>query len=83
MTVEYTDPALVTGTRQTEKPRYRGDASGYGGKIPTRHMVQYAGIWRRVYMMQYGNSGTPYVVVNGADRVLDIDTEYRLKEGAQ
>jgi hypothetical protein len=79
MTVTYTDPALVTGTRQTDQPNYGRTADGYGSKIPTRHMIQYAGRWRRVYVMCYGNVGTAYIVVNGADQVLDIDTEYKLQ----
>lgn len=40
-------------------------ASGYGGKIPTRHKIKINGRWRRVYCMVYSNSGTCYVVVNG------------------
>jgi hypothetical protein len=75
----YTDPALVTGTRQTKEPTYGRNADGYGGKLPTRHMIRYAGRWRRVYVMCYSNSGTAYVVVNGANQVLDIDTEYKLR----
>jgi hypothetical protein len=79
MSVSYTDPALVTETRQTEEPTYGRNADGYGGKLPTRHMIRYAGRWRRVYVMCYSNSGTAYVVVNGANQVLDIDTEYKLR----
>lgn len=38
-------------------------ASGYGGKIPTTHMVKLPGSnrWRRVYIAIYSNSGTCYV----------------------
>jgi hypothetical protein len=38
-------------------------ASGYGKKIPTRHMVQLPGskVWRRVYCCIFSNSGTCYV----------------------
>jgi len=38
-------------------------ASGYGRRIPTRHMVQIPGSprWRRVYCCIYSNSGTCYV----------------------
>jgi hypothetical protein len=79
MSVIYTDPTLVTDQRQTDQPAYGRSASGYGGKIPTRHMIRYAGKWRRVYVMCYSNSGTAYVIVNGTDTVLDIDTEYRLQ----
>lgn len=37
--------------------------SGYGGKIPTRHMVQIDGHkrWFRVYVMCYSNSGSAYI----------------------
>jgi len=38
-------------------------ASGYGRKIPTRHMVKLPGTnrWRRVYCCIFSNSGTCYV----------------------
>jgi len=77
--LKYTNPALVTDRQQTAEPAYGRTASGYGGKIPTRHMIRYAGRWRRVYAMLYSNSGTAYVVVNGEDHILDIDTEYSLR----
>lgn len=78
MSVTYTDPALVTGHRATVPPSYGRTASGYGPKIPTRHMLTYAGRERRVYVMQYGNSGSAYVVVSGVDVFLDTDTEHAL-----
>ena len=80
MSVVYTDPTLVTDKRQTDQPTYGRNADGYGGKIPTRHMLRYAGKWRRVYVMCYSNSGTAYVIVKGAVTVLDTYTEYRLRE---
>lgn len=38
-------------------------ASGYGRKIPTRHMVKLPGVnrWRRVYCCIFSNIGTCYV----------------------
>ena len=36
-------------------------ASGYGKRIPTCHMVQWQGKWRRVYCCIYSNSGTYYI----------------------
>jgi hypothetical protein len=36
-------------------------ASGYGKRIPTRHMVRYMGKWRRVYCCIYSNIGTCYI----------------------
>ena len=35
--------------------------SGYGAKIPTIHMAQWNGRWRRVYVACYGNAGTAYI----------------------
>lgn len=79
MAVKYTDPSLVTDTRVTDAPTSGQTVSGYGGKIPTRHMIRYAGIWRRVYVMIYGNAGSAYVRVMGENFFLDVDTEYRLR----
>jgi hypothetical protein len=47
-------------------------ASGYGGKLTTTRMVEYLGRWRRVYVMQWSNAGTAYVLVKG-ERVIVSD----------
>jgi hypothetical protein len=36
-------------------------ASGYGRRIPTRHIVRIDGKWRRVYCCIFSNIGTCYV----------------------
>lgn len=36
-------------------------ASGYGKRIPTRHMVKFNGKWRRVYCHIFSNRGTLYI----------------------
>lgn len=73
----YTDPARVTGyTVDAVAPRYGVSASGYGGKIPTRYGIHYAGRWRRVYAMAYGNAASLYVVYHGAPVFLDVETEH-------
>lgn len=38
---------------------------GYGLKIPSRFMVKYQGKWRRVYITQYSNAGSAWIIVNG------------------
>lgn len=81
-TLTYTDPHEVTTVGTTDPPAYGRTASGYGAKIPTRFRIRYLGRWRRVYMMQYANSGSAYVVVNGQDVFLDSGTEHRLEERA-
>ena len=35
--------------------------SGYGRRIPTRHMIRLNRRWRRVYCCVYSNVGTCYV----------------------
>ena len=74
----HTDPATVTDVKVTEAPR-NNSVTGYGPKIPTGFMVRIDNRWHRVYMMQYGNSGSPYIVKGGQDLHLDADTSYRLE----
>jgi hypothetical protein len=76
--VKHTDDSLITDARITEAPRSRS-VTGYGGKIPTRYQLRYEGRWYRVYMMQYGNSGTPYICAKGEDLVLSIAAEHKLE----
>lgn len=82
MSVSYTDPAAVTGVKTTTTiPLYGITTSGYGGAIPTAHMIRYLGMWRRVRVMCYGNGSTPYIKVRGATVVLDIATQHKIQEG--
>ena len=46
--------------------------TGYGKKIPSRHMIQYRGKWRRVYVTQYGNAGSAWIMVDGARVHVDV-----------
>jgi hypothetical protein len=48
-------------------------ASGYGKRIPTRHMVKFAGRWRRVYVCQYSNAGTAYIGKLSSGLTVQID----------
>lgn len=47
-------------------------ATGYGRKIPSRHMVQYLGKWRRVYVTQISNAGSAWVLIDGEKISVDI-----------
>jgi len=40
-------------------------ATGYGAKIPTRHMVRINDRWYRVYCTIYSNAGTCWVSKGG------------------
>lgn len=77
--MKHTLDALTTEGRITEAPVSRS-ATGYGPKIPTRYQLRYAGRWHRVYMMQYGNSGTPFIVKGGEDLILSLTAEHMLTD---
>lgn len=85
--IRYTEDALITNARITATtPRTGQTVSGYGRKIPTRYQIRYEGRWHRVYMMQYGNAGTPYILHQGEDLVLSIHAEHlveKLVEGGR
>lgn len=73
-TLQHTQLDLVQDVRITDTPR-SPSVTGYGPKIPTRYMLRYQNVWRRVYMMQYGNSGSPYITLMGHILHLDHETE--------
>ena len=52
--------------KETAPPRKGATQSGYGAALPTRHMVKWAGRWRRVKVACYGNSGSSYIGKPGA-----------------
>ena len=82
--IRYTDPNRVKGVTITTVP-VNTFKSGYGSKIPTRYMIDYLGMGMvkrryRVYVMNYGNSGSAYINVGGNVVFLDSDTEHRLEK---
>lgn len=80
MPVQYTDSGLVSVVQKTQEPAYGRLITGYGGKVPTRYMVKYAGRWKRVYAMVYGNSSSLYIIHKVQDLFIDQTTEERLTE---
>jgi len=61
-------PMQTTGVpvKTTEQPQAgKYNVTGYGPRIPSRYKVQYLGRWRRVYIANYGNSGTAYIGPRG------------------
>lgn len=77
MNIEYTKPELVTERRIVNAP-FRLSISGYGSKLPSNRMIRYDGRMHRVYLINYGNSGSPYIIKNGSRLFLDTDTEHSL-----
>ena len=67
----YLDPARVTAVKQTCIPASGITRTGYGPKLATSWLLQLDGRrWQRVYVMQWSNLGTPYVVIAGKKHLL-------------
>lgn len=62
----YLDPQQVEAKRQTRTPANRS-RSGYGSKLPTSWMLRLKGNhrWHRVYVIQYSNAGSAYILSKG------------------
>ena len=58
--VEYKEKELLH-----HRLRLQHTASGYGSKLPTRHMIRFDGRWYRVYSICYSNVSTEYVLIDG------------------
>jgi hypothetical protein len=80
--ITWLDDDLITDARITDTPRCP-TVTGYGRKIPTCFMLRYGQRWHRVYMMQYGNAGTPYIIKGGVDLVFPTATDHRVEELAR
>lgn len=83
MSVKTTNPELLFAIVRDLNPPLNPYSDGYGRKIPTAYRVQYGDkpIWRRVYVMQFANAGSGYIIYYGEELFLDIDTEYALSYG--
>lgn len=67
----------IQAAKVTEAPR-SNSATGYGRKLPTPYMLQTRGpspVWRRVYVVNYGNAGSSYVSVKGKMHFLSPGAE--------
>ena len=77
-TVKYLDDSTVERLIvEVQPPSYGFPSSGSGPKVPTRYLMRLSdGRTRRVYLMQFSNSATPYVVVNGECHILTSDWDH-------
>jgi hypothetical protein len=72
----------VIDAKMTDTPLSGQAIQGYGPKIPTGYMLRTRGPapkWRRVYVVNYGNAGSAYVVWNGANHYLSPGAELILE----
>jgi len=62
-------------------PRSGQTVSGYGKRIPTRYRLRCSdNRIRRVYMMQYANSGTAYVRIDGNVHALTLTEQHAIEQ---
>jgi hypothetical protein len=65
----------IQDKKRTKVPTSASQAM-YGGKLPSSWMVKVNNRWLRVYIMNYGNIGTAYVLIKGEQYiVLQSDLE--------
>jgi len=69
---------MTSDARIAEAP-HTNNVTGYGPKIPIGYMFRIANRWHRVYVMNYGNSGSAYVVLKGKDYFLAGSAEFVLE----
>lgn len=63
--VDYLVREDIIAKKSTRTPVSR-TVSGYGSKLPTQWLLRLKDKrWRRVYVMQWSNCGSAYVIVNG------------------
>lgn len=48
-------------------------ASGYGTRIPTTKVVKVGSRWHRVYVRQFSNAGTAYIIKDRRERLLSTE----------
>lgn len=48
-------------------------ASGYGTRIPTTKVVKVGSRWHRVYVRQFSNAGTAYIIKDRRERLLTTE----------
>jgi hypothetical protein len=78
--VNYLAESDILDAQRGDPPPYYS-ATGYGRKIPTQWRVQLTDkIWRRVYVCQYSNAGTAYVLKAKEWLVVDCAAEDKIKE---
>ena len=77
--ITYLRDDAVTAMHKGQAPRHYS-ATGYGSKLPTPYTLTLSDKrTRRVYVMNYGNAGSAYVIVAGKVAFLDTDTEHALE----
>ena len=63
--IKYLDPSLVQDRKCTgATPMYGRNKDGYGVEIPSSHMLKVGNRWRRIYITQFSNAGSAWIILN-------------------
>lgn len=82
--LKHIEEAQVKEIRVQRNAPLHNSVTGYGPKIPTRYMLKLEdNRWHRVYVVNYGNSGSAYVVYKGANHYLSSDVEHDMEAAAR
>lgn len=74
--IQHLKAGQITAVIITAAPR-QTSATGYGAKLPTRYKLTLTDkITRRVYVVNYGNSGSTYVLIRGVRHYLSTWSEH-------
>jgi len=63
--IKYKDKDLIYKPLPWQKKGLQQTASGYGSKLTTTKMLKVGNKLYRVYVAQYGNAGSAYIIKNG------------------
>lgn len=68
--IYYKEKDLIYKPLMQHKLGLQQTASGYGSKLTTSKMLKVDNRLYRVYVVQYGNVGSPYIIKGGKKRFL-------------
>jgi hypothetical protein len=63
--ISYKEKDLINKPLAWQKRGLQETASGYGAKLTSTKMLKVGNKMYRVYIAQYGNSGSPYIIKDG------------------
>ena len=63
--IQVKDKDVVTKMLPWQRRGLQQTASGYGGKLTSTKMLKHNGRLYRIYIAQYGNAGSAYIIKKG------------------
>jgi len=70
--IEISANLLIHDETEWQKRGLSQTASGYGAKLMTRWKVMHKGKFRRIYAINYGNSGSTFIILDKKRVFVDV-----------